>query len=94
MALMVKAAPQPSSEDKVAAIRAGLVEAHRLGITSVQNAGGTVEDLELYDGLRKRGQLTLRVYQALSVNGVPSEAGSAPKAMAANAHDSPKLAGA
>ena len=40
-------------------------EAHRLGITSVQNAGGTVEDLELFDGLRKRGELTLRVYQAL-----------------------------
>jgi predicted amidohydrolase YtcJ len=74
MALMVKAAPQPTTDDKVAAIRAGVVEAHRVGITSVQNAGGTIEDLELYDGLRKRGQLTLRVYQALSVNGVPTEA--------------------
>jgi predicted amidohydrolase YtcJ len=73
MALMT-ATPQPTKEDKVAAIRAGLVEAHRVGITSVQNADGTVEDLELYDGLRKRGQLTLRVYQALAVNGVVSEA--------------------
>ena len=63
-----------AAEDKVAAIRAGVVEAHRLGITSVQNAGGTVGDLELYDGLRKRGQLSLRVYQALSVNGVPTGA--------------------
>ena len=69
MALMT-AAPQPTTEDKVAAIRAGVVEAHRVGITSVQNAGGTAEDLELYDSLRKRGELTLRVYQALSVNGV------------------------
>lgn len=74
MALMAAAAPQPTAEDKVAAIRAGVVEAHRVGITSVQNAGGTVDDLELYDGLRKRGQLTLRVYQALSVNGVPTDA--------------------
>ncbi len=72
MALMT-AAPQPTKEDRVAAIRAGLVEAHRVGITSVQNAGGTVEDLELYDGLRKRGELTLRVYQALSVNAVPTD---------------------
>ncbi len=67
MSLMT-AAPQPTTEDKVAAIRAGMVEAHRVGITSVQNAGGTAEDLELYGGLRKRGELTLRVYQALSVN--------------------------
>ncbi len=73
MALM-KASPQPTAEDKVAAIRAGLVEAHRVGITSVTNAGGTAADLELYDGLRKRGELTLRVYQALSVNGPITEA--------------------
>lgn len=72
MALMT-AAPQPTTEDKAAAIRAAVVEAHRVGITSVQNAGGTVEDLELYDGLRRRGQLTLRVYQALSVNAVPTD---------------------
>ena len=73
MALM-KASPQPTTEDQVAAIRAGLVEAHRVGITSVTNAGGTAADLELYDGLRKRGELTLRVYQALSVNGPITEA--------------------
>jgi len=73
MALMT-AAPQPTTEDKVAAIRAGIIEAHRVGITSVQNAGGTAEDLELYDRLRKRGELTVRVYQALSVSGVISEA--------------------
>ena len=73
MALMT-AAPQPTTEDRIAAIRAGLVEAHRVGITSVQNAGGTAEDLELYDALRKRGELTLRVYQALSASGVVGEA--------------------
>ncbi len=66
MALMDKAAPQPTREDKLAAIRAALIEAHRNGITSVQNAGGSAEDLELYAELRRRGELTLRVYQALS----------------------------
>ena len=40
-------------------------EAHRCGVTSVQNAGGSPDDLELYDELRKRGELTVRVYQAL-----------------------------
>ena len=73
MALMT-AAPQPTNEDRVAAIRAGIIEAHRVGITSVQNAGGTAEDLDLYDSLRKRGELTLRVYQALSVNAMTTDA--------------------
>ena len=73
MALMT-ATPQPTTEDKVAAIRAALIEAHRVGITSVQNAGGSAEDLELYDRLRKRGELTLRIYQALSVNGPVDDA--------------------
>ena len=76
MALMT-AAPQATSEDKAAAIRAAVVEAHRVGITSVQNAGGSAEDLELYAGLRKRGELAVRVYQALTVSGPVSEAGLA-----------------
>ncbi len=74
MQLMRTAAPQPTREDKVAAIRGGLGEAHRFGVTSVQNAGGSPEDLELYDELRKRGELTLRVYQALSADASLSEA--------------------
>ena len=74
MALMRAAAPRPSAEDTVAAIRAGLVEAHRLGITSVQNAGGSAEDLESFDVLRRRGELTLRVYQALSVDATLDDA--------------------
>jgi hypothetical protein len=73
MSLMT-AAPQPTTEDKVAAIRAGIIEAQRLGITSVQNAGGDAGDLELYDGLRKRGELRLRVYQALSADATLNEA--------------------
>ena len=40
MALMARVAPQPTREDKLAAIRAGLEEAHRLGVTSVIDVGG------------------------------------------------------
>lgn len=65
MALMNTAAPQPTDEDRLAALRAAIEEANRVGITSVQEAGGTAADLELFDRLRKRGELTLRVYQAL-----------------------------
>ncbi len=66
MALMTAAAPKPTEEDRLAAIRAAIDEAHRVGITSVQDAGGTAADLELFDRLRKRRELTLRVYQALA----------------------------
>jgi predicted amidohydrolase YtcJ len=40
----------------------------------VHDAGGDASDLELYDRLRKRGELTLRVYQALGVDGSLTEA--------------------
>ena len=75
MALMSKVAPRPTDEDRLAAIRAAIEEAHSLGITSVQDAGGTAADLDLYDQLRKRGDLTLRVYQALRADGSLTEAG-------------------
>ncbi len=75
MALMSKAAPQPTEEDRLAAIRAAMDEAHRLGITSVQDAGGSAGDLELFDRLRKRNELSLRVYQALEADATLTEAG-------------------
>ena len=65
MTLMAAAAPRPSDEDRLAAIRAAIDESHRYGITSITDAGGAPGDLELFDRLRKRGELTLRVYQAL-----------------------------
>src|SRR5688500_14505689 len=75
MALMSKVAPQPTEEDRLAAIGAAMAEAHRLGITSVQDAGGPASDLELYDDLRKRNKLTLRVYQALRAGATRAAAG-------------------
>ena len=74
MALVAAAAPKPSDEDRLAAIRAAIDESHRYGITSVQDAGGTAADLDLFDRLRKRGELTLRVYQALRADNTLSEA--------------------
>jgi predicted amidohydrolase YtcJ len=75
MSLMGVAAPQATDEDRLAAIRAAMDEAHRFGITSVQDAGGTLADLELFDRLRKRGELTLRIYQALRADATLTEAG-------------------
>ena len=74
MTLMTAAAPQPTEEDRLAAARAAIDEAHRFGITSVQDAGGTAGDLDLFDRLRKRKELTLRVYQALRADATLTEA--------------------
>jgi predicted amidohydrolase YtcJ len=74
MSLMSAVAPKPTEEDRVAAIRAAIDEAHRFGITSVQDAGGTAADLGLLDRLRRRGELSLRIYQALSADAGLTEA--------------------
>jgi predicted amidohydrolase YtcJ len=74
MSLMSGAAPTPTDEDRLAALRAAIDEAHRLGITSVQDAGGSADDLELLDRLRKRGELTLRIYQSLRADATLTEA--------------------
>lgn len=68
MTLVDQVTPQPSDEDRLAAIRAAIDEAHSLGITSVHDTWGTTADLELFDRLRKRNLLSLRVYLALGVN--------------------------
>lgn len=67
MGLMSQVLPIPTREERLAAARAAIVEAHRVGVTSVQVAGGSADDLEIFDELRKRDELTVRVYQALTV---------------------------
>lgn len=59
--------PEVSREDRLRAIRAAVEEAHRFGVTSIQNAHGDREELELYDELRRAGELKIRVYSALSI---------------------------
>ncbi len=68
MDLVERVLPEPTRDDRLAAIQAAIVEAHRVGVTSVQNAGGSTDDLELYEELKRSGDLTLRVYQALTVD--------------------------
>jgi predicted amidohydrolase YtcJ len=63
--LVERVAPRATREDRVRALRAAIAEAHQHGITSVQNAGGSPDDFELYVEARKAGDLRLRVYSAL-----------------------------
>jgi predicted amidohydrolase YtcJ len=62
--LVSKLVPKPSREERLAALRQGIKEANRVGLVRVHSAGGDFEWLELYDELRRNGELTLRQYIA------------------------------
>jgi len=59
--------PLPTRERKLVALIEGMKLAAKLGITSIQNASGTPDELSLYDELLKENRLTLRVRVAMSV---------------------------
>jgi predicted amidohydrolase YtcJ len=67
MALMTPRLPKPTRDERMIALRAAMTEAHRRGVTSVQNASGSPEELELYDELRRNRELDVRVYAGLSI---------------------------
>ncbi len=66
--LVSKFAPKPSRDERLAALRKGLHEANRVGLTRVHSAGGDFEWLDLYDELRHKGDLTVRMYIAYFLN--------------------------
>lgn len=66
--LVSKFAPKPSREERMAALRKGLHEANRAGLVRVHSAGGDFEWLDLYDELRHKGELTVRLYIAYFLN--------------------------
>jgi len=62
--LVAKAAPELTRAERLAALRAGIHWANENGLTRVHSAGGDFPRLELYDELRRHGDLTLRFYIA------------------------------
>jgi predicted amidohydrolase YtcJ len=62
--LISAVAPKPTREERLAALRKGLHEANRVGLVRVHSAGGDFEWLDLYDELRRKGELTVRQYIA------------------------------
>jgi predicted amidohydrolase YtcJ len=66
--------PKPTDADRRAALRAAIAEAHRFGVTSIQNAGGSITDLDLYEQARQAQELQVRAYVALSVSAETTEA--------------------
>ncbi|OYX24196.1 MAG: hypothetical protein B7Z16_00905, partial [Algoriphagus sp. 32-45-6] len=67
MDLVGKWVPAPSQEDQLNALRKGMQLASSLGITSIQNASGSEEELRLYQRLLSENELTLRYAAAFSV---------------------------
>jgi predicted amidohydrolase YtcJ len=66
--LVAKIIPKPARADKLLALRAGMKWANQNGITRVHSAGGDFEILDLFDEMRHRGDLSLRMYIAYFLN--------------------------
>ena len=64
--IVSKIVPLPTTEEKLAALKEGMKYAAAHGITSIQNASGTVEEFSLYETLLKNSELTLRSTTAFS----------------------------
>jgi predicted amidohydrolase YtcJ len=73
MDLVSRHMPPATRADRARALRAAIGEAHRYGITSIQNASGSLDEFELYAEARRDGDLRVRVYSALSTSGVLTE---------------------
>jgi hypothetical protein len=69
-AIVQRVIPLPTREEKLHAIRQSLKEANRVGLVRVHSASNLgfgisdLENVELYDELRRSGELTLRMYMA------------------------------
>jgi predicted amidohydrolase YtcJ len=66
--------PAPSGDERSRALRAAVAEAHRFGITSVQDVVESQADLATYAEARRSGDLQLRVYAAVPIAGDPTDA--------------------
>jgi len=62
--LVANVVPKPTREQRLDALRRGLREANRFGLVRVHSAGQDFEYLDLYDELRRKGELTVRFYVA------------------------------
>lgn len=59
--LVSRLIPRPTREEKLEALRLGMKEAARWGVTCAHGLGGEFEDLELFDQLRAEGSQTVRL---------------------------------
>jgi predicted amidohydrolase YtcJ/acetyl esterase/lipase len=65
--LVTRLIPKPTRAEQRRALKAAIGEALKFGVTSVTDAAGNPEDFEVYDELRRAGELGARVYYSLLV---------------------------
>ncbi|MEP1086585.1 MAG: amidohydrolase family protein, partial [Algoriphagus sp.] len=68
MGLVGRLVPEDTFEDQLNGLRKGMEYAASLGITSVQNASGSENDLRLFQQLYENDELTVRYAAAFSVS--------------------------
>jgi predicted amidohydrolase YtcJ len=66
--LVAKMIPKTSRPEQLLALRAGMKWANQHGITRVHSAGGDFEVLDLFEEMRRRGDLSVRLYIAYLLN--------------------------
>jgi len=66
-ALAARLVPEPTAADRALALGRAVSEAHRNGVTSVQDANVAPADFALYEEVRAAGDLNLRVYSSVAV---------------------------
>jgi predicted amidohydrolase YtcJ len=67
MALVNAVVPKPTRAEQRRALKNALDAAIKYGVTSLTDAAGSPEDFEVYDDLRRLGELPARVYYSLLI---------------------------
>lgn len=83
--------PPATREQQIEALKRGFQNAWSLGITSVQNAGGGQNDVDLYSGLLEKGELGVRTSVAFSVGPQTTQADIDRITETSKKHSSPML---
>jgi hypothetical protein len=89
--LIARNIPPVTRERNLEALKRGMERAKSLGITSIQNAHGSLGEVELYDELLQKGELTLRTSFAFSVSPRTTQADIDKIVEASKKYDSPML---
>lgn len=66
--LVSRLIPEPTKEEKLAALRAGMKEAARWGVSCAHGLGGEFEELELFEQINQEGSQTLRLVVAMWID--------------------------
>jgi len=69
MALIERVIPEPTPDQKIAALKTAQTDCFAVGLTTVTDAGLDKDDILLMDSLQKAGELKMRIYAMMNPNG-------------------------